>query len=124
MADGPSDAPRVIADAAALASRVGNPDEIGAVWSITEPERDLDANVIALPPGESIGSHRGPALDVLVHVVAGSGVVATAHGDIDLAPGLVVWLPRFSRRGFRAGDDGLRYLTVHQRKTPPPLLQG
>lgn len=113
---------RILADTTALASRVGAPDEAGAVWRIDEPDRDLDANVIALPPGDGIGSHRGPALDVLIHVIAGSGVIETADGDVALVPGAIVWLPKHSRRAFRAGDEGLRYLTVHRRKTPPPLL--
>lgn len=116
------DAPRVVADTAELAARVGDAGEIGAIWSIAEPERGLDANVIALPPGESIGSHRGPALDVLVHVIAGSGTLSTDDGDVPLSPGALVWLPRLTRRGFRAGDGGLRYLTVHQRKPRTPLL--
>jgi uncharacterized protein (DUF2249 family) len=34
----------------------------------------------------------------------------------DLRPGALIWLPRRSRRQFTAGPDGLRYLTVHQRR--------
>ena len=90
--------------------------ESGAVWRLEPPERDLDANVIALPPGGSIDRHTGPALDVLLHVVAGAGELVTEHGTIALVPGALVWLPRGSRREFRAGDGGLRYLTVHQRR--------
>lgn len=115
------DAPRIIADTGELAAGVGHPSEIGAVWSIAEADRDLDANVIALPPGEGIESHRGPGLDVLIHVIAGSGTLSTERGDLPLGPGALVWLPRLTRRGFRAGGRGLRYLTVHQRKTPGQL---
>ena len=35
---------------------------------------------------------------------------------IDLAPGALVWLRRRSPRRFSAGANGLRYLTVHQRR--------
>ncbi|MGO1768467.1 MAG: cupin domain-containing protein [Microbacterium sp.] len=109
-------APRVLVNSGEVAS--DDPRAIGAVWSIGEPERDLDSNLIALPAGEGIGSHAGGDLDVLIHVVSGSGVLTTAQGPVDLAPGDVVWLPRRSRRQFDAGPDGLRYLTVHRRKRP------
>lgn len=113
MSDTP-ELPRVLADTSSLTS--GTPSESGAVWRLAEPHRDLDANIIALPPGESIASHAGPALDVLIHVLSGSGTLATADGTIPLREGLLVWLPRRSLREFTAGPDGLRYFTVHQRK--------
>ncbi|WP_026924045.1 DUF2249 domain-containing protein [Glycomyces arizonensis] len=108
--------PRVLADTAALAADVGAPGVSGAVWRLQEDERDLDSNVIALPPGGGIGAHDGPDLDVLVHVLAGGGRLVTELGAIDLEPGAVVWLPRRSRREFTAGAEGLRYLTVHRRR--------
>ncbi|WP_035749269.1 DUF2249 domain-containing protein [Glycomyces sp. NRRL B-16210] len=108
--------PRVLADAGALAADVGAPGVGGAVWRLQEGERDLDSNVIAIPPGGGIGAHAGPDVDVLVHVLAGGGRLVTERESVDLAPGAVVWLPRLSRRGFEAGADGLRYLTVHRRR--------
>jgi hypothetical protein len=71
------------------------------VWKPEARERDLDSNVIALPAGGGIDSHTGPE---------------TETGTIDLSPGAILWLPRRSRRQFAAGADGLRYLTVHQRR--------
>lgn len=93
------------------------PGAAGAVWTLQARQRDLDSNVIALPPGERIEAHAGPDLDVLIHVLSGTGVL-TAELDqrLDLAPGDLVWLPRRSRRQFRAGPSGLRYLTIHQRR--------
>lgn len=91
-------------------------DASGAIWRLQVRRRDLDSNVIALPAGESIDAHHGPDLDVLVHILAGSGQLGTETGEIDLAPGALLWLPRRSRRAFRAGPEGLRYLTVHQRR--------
>ena len=88
----------------------------GAVWKLTEHQRDLDSNLIALPAGDGIAMHTGPHLDVLVHVTAGSGQLLTELASLDLEPGCVVWLPRGSRRQFVAGSDGLCYLTVHQRR--------
>ena len=88
----------------------------GAIWSITPQQRDLDSNVIWLPPGDSIGTHSGPDLDVLIHLLSGSGILATELGDVELTAGDLVYLPRQSLRGFTAGPEGLRYLTVHRRR--------
>jgi quercetin dioxygenase-like cupin family protein len=88
----------------------------GAIWKLTAQNRDLDANIIALPPNGGIEAHAGPDLDVMIHVLAGSGRLTTESSVLDLAPGDLVWLPRQSRRQFRAGDAGLRYLTVHRRR--------
>jgi len=85
------------------------------------PERDLDSNVIALPPGRRIDWHVGPDLDVLVHVLAGSGRIDTTPDGstgIEVATGDLVWLPRRSGRSFVAGPDGMRHLTVHHRRHP------
>lgn len=118
--------PRVLADTTGLAANVGEPDVSGAVWRLQEEERELDSNVIALPPGGGIGSHVGPDVDVLIHVLAGAGQLTTELDTIELEPGAVVWLPRHSRREFTAGTEGLRYFTVHRRRqalalaTAPP----
>ncbi|MBA2694958.1 MAG: cupin domain-containing protein [Actinobacteria bacterium] len=79
-------------------------------------ERDLDSNVIALAPDGTIDAHTGPDIDVLIHVLAGAGRLTTELGDVELSPGDLIFLPRRSRRQFTAGQDGLRYLTVHQRR--------
>lgn len=106
--------PRIVADSSAIAS-VPVP-QAGAAWRLAEDHRDLDANIIALPPGERIEAHDGPNLDVLIHVLSGSGTLTTAAEAISLMPGLLVWLPRRSNRQFLAGPDGLQYFSVHQRK--------
>ncbi|QEN17228.1 DUF2249 domain-containing protein [Mycobacterium sp. ELW1] len=85
-------------------------------WRLQPRKRDLDANIIALPPDGVIDTHTGPDLDVLIHVIAGSGQLDTERGGIDMTPGVLVWLPRQSVRRFSAGPNGLRYLTVHQRR--------
>lgn len=88
----------------------------GAVWSIAEPERELDSNLIRLPAGEEIPAHIGAEVDTLVHVVRGEGVLTTEDGEEPLRAGDVALLPRRTVRGFRAGEDGLEYLTVHRRR--------
>jgi len=119
--------PRLLADTTTLASSPA-PDEpdaadgSGAVWRLDVAERDLDSNVIALPPGGGIDAHTGPDLDVLIHVITGSGRLIGENAAVDLHPGVLLWLPRRSRRQFAAGPDGLRYLTVHRRR--PALSVG
>lgn len=108
--------PRILADSGILAAAVREPDERGAVWRLEEAERHLDANVIALPPGERIDEHVGPDEDVLLHVIAGSGTLRSGDDPLALAAGAIVWLPRRAPREITAGAAGLRYLSVHRRK--------
>jgi uncharacterized protein (DUF2249 family)/quercetin dioxygenase-like cupin family protein len=108
--------PRILFDTSTDGPGPDEPDVTGAVWKLQTRQRDLDSNVIALPPDGTIDAHTGPDLDVLIHIVGGSGQLAGETEVLDLRPGLVVWLPRRSRRQFTAGPDGLRYLTVHQRR--------
>lgn len=101
----------------------------GAIWSIAPRERDLDSNIISLPPDDTIETHAGPSLDVLIHVLAGDGVLISELGEQPLSAGDLVFLPRQSHRGFRAGSSGLRYLTVHRKRaalvltTSPPSTE-
>ena len=108
-----TETPRIVADSAAVDRP---PQASGSAWRLDSPQRDLDANIITLTPGDTIDRHTGPALDVLIHVISGSGVLATDDEEIELSPGAVVWLPRRTTRAFTAGRDGLSYLSVHQRK--------
>ena len=106
--------PRVLADTSALSTAAA--DATGVIWKLQMRERDLDSNVIALAPGATIDAHAGPDVDVLIHVLSGSGQLCTELGTLELRPGSLTWLPRRSRRQFTAGPDGLKYLTVHQRR--------
>jgi quercetin dioxygenase-like cupin family protein len=108
--------PRVLLNTTDLATSAAAREVTGAAWKLGVRERDLDSNVIALPPNGAIEAHAGPNLDVLVHVLAGSGRLVSESGALDIAPGDLVWLPRRSQRAFTAGSDGLRYLTVHQAR--------
>lgn len=111
--------PRVLANTTGLAAAAQGS---GAIWKLEPEQRDLDANIIALGPGEQIGEHRGPDLDVLIHVFSGSGVLHTETGSVPLAVGDVLYLPARSRRRFVAADAGLRYFSVHQRKKTLGLM--
>jgi uncharacterized protein (DUF2249 family)/quercetin dioxygenase-like cupin family protein len=105
--------PRVLCDTTSLDV---SPTAAGAIWRLQPNPRDLDANIIQLPAGEGIDAHPGPELDVLLVVLDGSGTLTTERGVVDLRAGAIVWLPRHAHRQFAAGPEGLRYLTVHQRR--------
>ncbi|MDN5598975.1 MAG: cupin domain-containing protein [Dermabacteraceae bacterium] len=96
----------------------------GAVWSIAEPERELDSNLIRLPAGDSIPAHVGAEVDTLIHVVGGDGALVTEEGEEPLRTGDVALLPRRTVRGFRAGEDGLEYLTIHRRRRSLRIQSG
>lgn len=108
--------PRVLVNTSAIASQAIDADMGGAEWKLEVRDRDLDSNIIVLQPNATIEEHIGPDLDVLIHVLSGSGQLDTENGTIELTPGALVWLPRRSRRRFGAGPDGLRHLTVHKRR--------
>ncbi|MEU9618408.1 hypothetical protein ACIQWV_05410 [Streptomyces sp. NPDC098085] len=92
------------------------PSDRGALWQLAEQGRELDANLVRLPPGAEVGEHQEDVLDVLLVVVAGSGRVAVGGDELRLTPTTVLWLPRTSRRALAAGPEGLAYVTVHRRR--------
>ncbi len=92
------------------------PEARGALWQLAESGRELDANLVRLPPGAEVGEHQEDALDVLLVVVAGGGRAVAGGAGLELTPTTVLWLPRASRRALVAGPDGLAYVTVHRRR--------
>ena len=113
-ATGPDPAPRLLCDVQAMTGV--DPASAGAMWKLAEPGRQLDANLVHLPPGENVADHREPDLDVLLLVVAGHGTLGTAEGTRALSAGALLWLPHGSTRRIDAGANGLSYLTVHRRR--------
>jgi uncharacterized protein (DUF2249 family)/quercetin dioxygenase-like cupin family protein len=108
--------PRILTSTTGPAAGTGDPLASGALWRLEVRDRDLDSNIIAIPPDGVIAAHAGPDLDVLIHVLGGSGTLTSERGTLDLEPGALVWLPRQSMRQLSAGPGGLRYLTVHRRR--------
>jgi quercetin dioxygenase-like cupin family protein len=106
--------PRILGDFEALTKVL--PESRGALWKLAEPGRQLDANLVHLPPGQHVGTHAEPDLDVLLLVVAGDGILGTTGHALQLAKGTILWLPHGSSRSVAAGDDGMSYLTVHRRR--------
>lgn len=104
--------------------RIGNSADVvaggeaGVAWKLDMADRGLDSNIITLAPGGGIGEHTGAEVDVLIHVLDGTGTVGTQNGPVEVAGGDLLWLPKGSRRSFSAGDGGLSYLTVHTHREP------
>ncbi|MFJ9603756.1 hypothetical protein [Streptomyces althioticus] len=113
--DGAAPLPRILCDTAALAAAAGD-GSAGALWRLAESGRQLDANVVHLPPGHRVDTHREPDLDVLLLVLAGDGTLTAPDGDHPLPAGTLTWLPHGSTRSLTAGPDGLTYLTTHRRR--------
>ncbi|MFG1819365.1 hypothetical protein ACGFIF_36780 [Kribbella sp. NPDC049174] len=105
---------RVLVDVHELVDH--SPVPSGARWTLAEPGRQLDANLVHLPAGQRVDTHTEPDLDVVLVVVAGRGTVGTPDGEEVLADGNIVWLPRGSTRSIAAGYAGLSYLTIHRRR--------
>ncbi|MFF9864713.1 cupin domain-containing protein [Streptomyces sp. NPDC013953] len=114
---GPADGapvPRVLCDTGALQALA--PAATGALWRLAEPGRQLDANVVRIPPEQRVDPHTEPDLDVLLLVIAGEGDLVTTEGSRLLHAGSLTWLPHGCARGLVAGSRGLTYLTVHRRR--------
>jgi quercetin dioxygenase-like cupin family protein len=112
--------PRVLAEFGRLLEAAGTPadgrERSGALWRLEEDERQLDANLIKLPPEHRVETHRETDVDVLLLVLDGDGTLHTEAGALELAPHALVWLPRGSQRAIVAGPRGLAYLTAHMKR--------
>ena len=92
------------------------PDGTGPVWGMAS--EDLNATLLAWPAGHELAEHTNDELDVLVLVLAGTGAAVVDGERHDLAPGTLLLIEKGRSRGIRAGDAGLRYLSVHRRRGP------
>ncbi|WP_406498114.1 hypothetical protein [Streptomyces sp. NBC_01604] len=106
--------PRILFDTAALEAL--GPASTGAVWRLSEPGRQIDANIVRILSEQRVEAHAEPDLDVLLLVVAGDGTLLTPEGPHTLGEGSLVWLAHGSTRGLEAGKSGMSYLTVHRRR--------
>jgi len=101
------------ADLAALAGADG--PRAGVRWSLGGAG-DLNANLVAFPPGEGVGEHVNAERDVLIVGVAGDGEVVVDGQAHRVTPGTAILVPRGARRATRAGRGRFSYLTVHRRR--------
>jgi quercetin dioxygenase-like cupin family protein len=94
-----------------IEAAVGN----GVQWSLSDPSQ-LDVNLVHLESGGSIGEHVADDVDVIIVVLAGSGILGSGDRDIQLGAHLLVHVPAGVSRAMRAEQGGLTYLTVHRRR--------
>ena len=88
----------------------------GPLWGMAST--DLNATLLAWPPGHAVAEHVNDELDVLLVTLQGHGHVVIDGETHDLAAGSAILVPRGTRRAITAGDDGVRYLSVHRRRGP------
>lgn len=88
----------------------------GPLWGMASD--DLNATLLAWPPGEAVAEHVNAEVDVLVVVLAGSATVTIDGAPHAVAAPAALLVPRGARRAIRAGEDGVRYLSVHRRRGP------
>ena len=88
----------------------------GPLWGMASA--DLNATLLAWEPGHELAEHVNDELDVLVVVLDGSGGVTVDGTRHELETGTALLVPKGARRAIVAGDEGMRYLTVHRRREP------
>ncbi|MFF2194657.1 hypothetical protein [Streptomyces sp. NPDC058157] len=88
----------------------------GALWRLRGAGRQLDANLVRHLPGTGGAPSTEDAVDVMMVVVAGTGVLTLDGEQSHLSPGFLGLLPRGSVRALLAGPQGLVVLTVHRKR--------
>jgi mannose-6-phosphate isomerase-like protein (cupin superfamily) len=86
----------------------------GPLWGMAST--DLNATLLAWPPGHEVAEHVNEELDVLLIVLSGHGMVTVDGEAHALAATSALLVPRGTRRRIHAGGEGLRYLSVHRRR--------
>lgn len=87
----------------------------GPLWGTASD--DLNVTLLCWPPGHVVGEHVNAELDVLLVVLAGTGTVRVDGRDSDVAAGQALLVPKGCSRSIRARAGGLRYLSVHRRRS-------
>jgi quercetin dioxygenase-like cupin family protein len=101
-----------VSGAVDLLSRVGT----GPLWGMASA--DLNATLLAWPPGHEVAEHTNSELDVLLIVLEGAGTAEVDGLEHALVPGSALLVEKGRSRVIRAGPEGLRYLSVHKRRGP------
>jgi quercetin dioxygenase-like cupin family protein len=86
----------------------------GPLWGTAS--EDLNATLLAWPPGEGPPEHVNAERDVLVVCLAGSGTIAIDGVEERLEPERALVVPKGSSRRIVAGPHGIRYLTAHVKR--------
>ena len=86
----------------------------GPVWGTAS--NDLNATLLVWPAGHELVEHTNAERDVLLLVLEGGGVARVDGREHALAVGSALLIEKGRSRSLRAGDDGVRYLSVHIRR--------
>ena len=89
----------------------------GVVWAL-EGNEDLNVNLVRFATGEGVGEHANVEVDVLIVGVSGSGRVVVNGREYRLRAGVVVSVPKGTRRSTSSDSADFAYLTVHRRRGP------
>ena len=89
----------------------------GVVWALLG-SGDLNVNLVRFERGRGVGEHINDGVDVLIVGVSGSGFVGVDGEEHPVSNGVMVFVPRGSRRYTRAASDDFVYLSVHRRRGP------
>ena len=88
----------------------------GPVWG-AESE-DLNATLLVWSAGDGPPEHVNDERDVLIFVVKGAATIIVDGQDHELAAGEALIIGKGRRRRVTAGQEGVRYLSVHLRRPP------
>lgn len=87
----------------------------GPIWGAESEE--LNATLLSWRAGAGPPEHVNGERDVLVVVLAGSATLRTDEGERELALGEATIIAKGQRRKISAGRNGVRYLSVHRRRS-------
>lgn len=90
------------------------PRGIGPLWGLASG--DLNATLLAWPPGHRLEEHTNEERDVLLVVLEGDGAAIVDGYERPLAAGKALLIEKGRSRSIQAGDAGIRYLSVHLRR--------
>ena len=92
------------------------PSGTGPLWG-TQTD-DLNATLLAWPPGGGPAQHVNNERDVLFVVVAGEANVRLDGADLHVRAGQALVVEKGRTRSISAGPDGVRYVAIHLRRGP------
>ena len=95
------------------------PQGDGPLWGTAT--EDLNATLLAWPAGHEVAEHVNDERDVLIVVMAGSASVTVDGAAHEVATSRALVIEKGCSRAIRAGDQGVRYLSVHRRRGPLQL---
>jgi quercetin dioxygenase-like cupin family protein len=89
----------------------------GVVWTLAG-SGDLNTNLVRFEAGGGVGEHVNDEVDVLIVGVSGSGLVGVEGEEHPVSGGIVVFVPKGTRRSTRATSEDFAYLSVHRGRGP------